>query len=202
MRYYKDLIVDAQHEVILATNYWEQSWGSHLYVHAQLTTCWVAHPLDPQYTRRAHRALAPSRRTRAEARRQAHPRSREPEASDKEPSARQRRRVRGSRVPEQRPDPEYSLRGNGTHSDTRVAGSDLTGFHFSAQNYHRPIVGTFHSKYMVIDRRIACVSSNNIQVRIHSSRASPRIDFSPCSPGPCQSRDEPPSRRPDRPVFL
>ena len=23
MRYYKDLIIDAQHEVILATNYWE-----------------------------------------------------------------------------------------------------------------------------------------------------------------------------------
>lgn len=34
------------------------------------------------------------------------------------------------------------------------------------QNYHRPIVGTFHAKYMVIDRRIACVSSNNIQDRV------------------------------------
>ena len=32
MRYYKDLIVDAQYEVILATNYWEPSWGSHLFV--------------------------------------------------------------------------------------------------------------------------------------------------------------------------
>lgn len=32
MRYYKDLIVDAQYEVILATNYWEPSWGAHLSV--------------------------------------------------------------------------------------------------------------------------------------------------------------------------
>lgn len=30
-------------------------------------------------------------------------------------------------------------------------------------NYHRPVFGTFHSKYMVVDRRIAILSSNNIQ---------------------------------------
>ena len=30
MRYYKDLIINAQHEVFLATNYWEPSWGAHL----------------------------------------------------------------------------------------------------------------------------------------------------------------------------
>ena len=28
-------------------------------------------------------------------------------------------------------------------------------------------MGTFHAKYMVIDRRIACVSSNNIQDRVN-----------------------------------
>jgi phosphatidylserine/phosphatidylglycerophosphate/cardiolipin synthase-like enzyme len=28
-------------------------------------------------------------------------------------------------------------------------------------------VGTFHAKYMVIDRRIACISSNNIQDRVN-----------------------------------
>lgn len=32
-------------------------------------------------------------------------------------------------------------------------------------NYHRPIVGTFHAKYLVIDRKIACINSNNIQDR-------------------------------------
>jgi phosphatidylserine/phosphatidylglycerophosphate/cardiolipin synthase-like enzyme len=28
-------------------------------------------------------------------------------------------------------------------------------------NYHRPVFGTFHCKYMVVDRRIAILSSNN-----------------------------------------
>jgi hypothetical protein len=31
------------------------------------------------------------------------------------------------------------------------------------QNYHRPLLGTFHAKFMVVDRRIAVVQSNNIQ---------------------------------------
>ena len=28
-------------------------------------------------------------------------------------------------------------------------------------------MGTFHAKYMIIDRRVACVSSNNIQDRVN-----------------------------------
>jgi hypothetical protein len=32
-------------------------------------------------------------------------------------------------------------------------------------NYHRMIMGTFHSKFMIIDRRIAILNSNNIQDR-------------------------------------
>lgn len=42
-------------------------------------------------------------------------------------------------------------------------------------NYHRPIFGTFHSKFMVVDRRIAILSSNNIQVysSLLSTGASP-----------------------------
>lgn len=31
------------------------------------------------------------------------------------------------------------------------------------QNYHRPMLGTFHSKFMIVDRRIGIVQSNNIQ---------------------------------------
>lgn len=31
------------------------------------------------------------------------------------------------------------------------------------QNFHHPMLGTFHSKFMVIDRKIAVVQSNNIQ---------------------------------------
>lgn len=30
-------------------------------------------------------------------------------------------------------------------------------------NYHRPVLGTFHAKFMVVDRRIAAVQSDNIQ---------------------------------------
>jgi hypothetical protein len=29
MRYYKSIIQDAEHEVFIATNYWEPSWASH-----------------------------------------------------------------------------------------------------------------------------------------------------------------------------
>ena len=32
-------------------------------------------------------------------------------------------------------------------------------------NFHRPILGTFHSKFLVVDRKIAITQSNNIQVR-------------------------------------
>ena len=32
-------------------------------------------------------------------------------------------------------------------------------------NYHRPPLGTFHAKYMVVDRKVACLNSNNIQDR-------------------------------------
>lgn len=30
-------------------------------------------------------------------------------------------------------------------------------------NYHRPIFGTFHTKFMIVDRRIGLLQSNNIQ---------------------------------------
>ena len=30
-------------------------------------------------------------------------------------------------------------------------------------NYHRPMLGTFHCKYMIVDRKIALLNSNNIQ---------------------------------------
>jgi len=31
-------------------------------------------------------------------------------------------------------------------------------------NYHRFVLGTFHSKFVVVDRQMACVASNNIEV--------------------------------------
>lgn len=32
-------------------------------------------------------------------------------------------------------------------------------------NFHRPLLGTFHQKAMVVDRKIALLNSNNIQDR-------------------------------------
>jgi hypothetical protein len=39
------------------------------------------------------------------------------------------------------------------------------------ENYHRPTFGTFHSKFMTVDRKYAVISSNNIQVIHHPSLA-------------------------------
>ena len=40
---------------------------------------------------------------------------------------------------------------------------DLPNLELEVVNFHRPILGTFHAKFMVVDRRIAIISSNNIQ---------------------------------------
>ncbi|KAI5115153.1 hypothetical protein M0805_006782, partial [Coniferiporia weirii] len=40
---------------------------------------------------------------------------------------------------------------------------ELGGIHFEVVNYHRPLLGTFHAKYLVVDREVACLNSNNIQ---------------------------------------
>jgi len=33
-------------------------------------------------------------------------------------------------------------------------------------SFHRFALGTFHSKFMIVDRQMACVASNNIEVCI------------------------------------
>ncbi|KAL5117244.1 hypothetical protein ACEQ8H_004803 [Pleosporales sp. CAS-2024a] len=40
---------------------------------------------------------------------------------------------------------------------------EIPGIDMEVQNYHRPMLGTFHSKFMVVDRKQAIVQSNNIQ---------------------------------------
>jgi phosphatidylserine/phosphatidylglycerophosphate/cardiolipin synthase-like enzyme len=45
---------------------------------------------------------------------------------------------------------------------------DIPGVELQVQNYHEPPVGTFHAKYMVVDRKIAILNSNNIQDRVSS----------------------------------
>ncbi|KZT57351.1 hypothetical protein CALCODRAFT_483286 [Calocera cornea HHB12733] len=42
---------------------------------------------------------------------------------------------------------------------------EIPGIDMEVINFHRPLLGTFHSKYMVVDRKVAVLSSNNIQDR-------------------------------------
>ena len=42
---------------------------------------------------------------------------------------------------------------------------EIPNIEFELVNYHRPPLGTFHSKFMVVDRKYGVISSNNIQVR-------------------------------------
>ncbi|KAI0061253.1 hypothetical protein BV25DRAFT_770703 [Artomyces pyxidatus] len=41
----------------------------------------------------------------------------------------------------------------------------IPGIALEVVNYHRPPLGTFHAKYLVVDRKVACLNSNNIQDR-------------------------------------
>jgi len=43
------------------------------------------------------------------------------------------------------------------------APSEIPNIDLQVINYHTPLVGTFHAKYMVVDRKIALLQSNNIQ---------------------------------------
>ncbi|KAH7411170.1 hypothetical protein BKA64DRAFT_692845 [Cadophora sp. MPI-SDFR-AT-0126] len=43
------------------------------------------------------------------------------------------------------------------------APEDIPFIDLQVVNYHRPMVGTFHCKYMVVDRKYAVLQSNNIQ---------------------------------------
>ncbi|KAF8264927.1 hypothetical protein EI94DRAFT_1737335 [Lactarius quietus] len=45
------------------------------------------------------------------------------------------------------------------------APNEIPGVSLEVINYHRALLGTFHAKYLVVDRRVACINSNNIQDR-------------------------------------
>ena len=40
---------------------------------------------------------------------------------------------------------------------------ELPGLELEVVNFHKPVFGTFHCKFMVIDRNVAVIQSNNIQ---------------------------------------
>ncbi|CAF0949175.1 unnamed protein product [Adineta steineri] len=43
--------------------------------------------------------------------------------------------------------------------------NEIPNISLEVNNYHRVIMGTFHAKFMIVDRRIALLNSNNIQDR-------------------------------------
>ena len=45
------------------------------------------------------------------------------------------------------------------------APEELQGIKLEVVNYHRPPLGTFHAKYLIVDRKVAVLNSNNIQDR-------------------------------------
>lgn len=45
------------------------------------------------------------------------------------------------------------------------APQEIPNIQMEVCNYHHVVLGTFHAKFMVVDRKIALISSNNIQDR-------------------------------------
>ncbi|KAK0659484.1 hypothetical protein QBC41DRAFT_287008 [Cercophora samala] len=41
--------------------------------------------------------------------------------------------------------------------------SEIPNLEMEVVNYHQPVMGTFHAKYVVVDRKIALLQSNNVQ---------------------------------------
>jgi phosphatidylserine/phosphatidylglycerophosphate/cardiolipin synthase-like enzyme len=128
MRYYKQLIVNAEHEVMIATNYWEPSWASH-FIHDALIE------LSTRHTNRPTKPVVKLLFDRGNPKQV---------IKNHQPVLPKQWASLGIPLPEEIPNIELQV-----------------------MNYHRPIMGTFHAKYMVVDRRIAILSSNNIQDRVN-----------------------------------
>jgi phosphatidylserine/phosphatidylglycerophosphate/cardiolipin synthase-like enzyme len=126
MRHMSNLIVRAEKEVILATNYWQNSVAS-------------------KYITNAMRELS------------------------------KRAGARGERIvfklEYDRGSPKQLLN---NHMDVPEKGQldkavnlpakeDIPYIDLQVINYHKPMLGTFHCKYMVVDRKYAVLQSNNIQ---------------------------------------
>jgi hypothetical protein len=127
MRHYANLIVRAEAEIILATNYWEASLSSSI----------IADSL---------REL--SKRVRA--------RGGEKVVMKLMYDRGSLRQAVKNRIIV---DPVYWSR-IGLPSEDEIPGISL-----EVVNYHHPLLGTFHAKYLVVDRRVACLNSNNVQDR-------------------------------------
>ena len=127
MRHYADLIVRAETEILLATNYWEPSASSSI----------IADSL---------RKL--SKRVEARGGAKVVMKLMYDRGNVKQ--------VINNRVVVK---PMYWSR-IGLPTEDEIPGVSL-----EVINYHRPLLGTFHAKYLIVDRRVACLNSNNVQDR-------------------------------------
>lgn len=127
-RHMSNLIVKAQREVILATNFWKYSEGSRLLCNALREL--------------SRRALGESRRVTVKI---LYDRGDIKQVVDHHQSV----------DPKRFSDPNGAVRL--PHPD------DIPNVSLEVINYHRLPLGTFHAKFMIVDRNIAIVQSNNIQ---------------------------------------
>lgn len=125
-RHMSNLIVRAEYEVFLATNFWIHSDGSRLITDALLE-------LSRRAGARGTKVIVKVMYDRGNVK----------QVVDSHQIMRVKQYT-GEAV--QLPAPEAI-----PHIDMQV------------QNYHLPVLGTFHSKFMVVDRKVAIVQSNNIQ---------------------------------------
>ena len=121
-----NLIVRAEKEVILATNYWQNSVASKFLTNAMKE-------LSRRAGERGSRVVIKVIYDRGAIKQLIEPHY---IVSEKE--------YTGSQV--------------GLPSPAEIPNIDM-----QVMNYHHPLLGTFHSKFMVVDRKIAILQSNNIQ---------------------------------------
>ncbi|KAF4544133.1 Phospholipase D/Transphosphatidylase [Lasiodiplodia theobromae] len=125
-RHMSNLIARAEHEVILATNYWKESNASRLITDS-------LKELSKRAGRRKRRAVVKIIYDRGSA-----------------------KQVFDNHLDVS--ESERTAPGVGLPSADEIPNIDI-----EVINYHRPVLGTFHAKFMVVDRKIGIVCSNNIQ---------------------------------------
>ncbi|WWC60775.1 uncharacterized protein I303_103351 [Kwoniella dejecticola CBS 10117] len=131
IQHHADIIVRAQHEIFLATNFWEASSAAKTIVDA--------------FKELSRRVI---------------------ERNGKKVVIKMMY-DRGN--PQQVIDPHQAVDVK-TYTGDKVklpSPEEIPGCILEVQNYHQPPVGTFHAKYMVVDRQIAILNSNNIQDRVN-----------------------------------
>ncbi|KAI4602944.1 hypothetical protein KJ359_008165 [Pestalotiopsis sp. 9143b] len=126
VRHMSNLIVRAEKEVFLATNYWQNSTASQFITDAMKE-------LSRRAGERGSRVVMKVLYDRGSPRQLLEPHYVVPEK-------------------------EYTGKAVGLPHKHEIPNIDL-----EVMNYHDPMLGTFHSKFMVVDRKIGIVQSNNIQ---------------------------------------